>query len=467
MMMKNKFLMSALLGFSLGLSPAAFAKLTEKQAEDLVKDAYIFGYPMVDSYRVQYSYFIDKQSPEYKGDWNQVHNVARVFTPKDTAIQTPNSDTPYSFVGADLRTEPMVITVPKVEAERYYSIQLIDMYTHNFAYIGSRATGNDAANFLLVGPDWKGKKPAGIKDVIHSETDLAFLLYRTQLFSDKDIDNVKKIQAGYKITPLSTFLATKAPKAAPKINFIEPLPLEKQKTSPEFFNIMNFTLQYANVHPDEKKLVDSFKQIGVVPGKPFEYDKLDPVVKAAIPKGIEKAWASLQDRKVNFLDKGLIKSSDGFGSPKEIDGRYLDRMMGAVFGIYGNSAEEAIYPTYFVDSKGQPLDGKNKYQLTFPAGQLPPAKSFWSITMYTMPDSLLYDNELNRYLINSSMTDQLAKNADGSITLYLQNEAPSADKKANWLPAPTGSFASIMRIYWPEKAVLDGTWKEPKLVKTP
>ena len=467
MMMKNKFLMSALLGFSLGLSPAAFAKLTEKQAEELVKDAYIFGYPMVDSYRVQYSYFIDKQSPEYKGDWNQVHNVARVFTPKDTAIQTPNSDTPYSFVGADLRTEPMVITVPKVEAERYYSIQLIDMYTHNFAYIGSRATGNDAANFLLVGPYWKGKKPAGIKDVIHSETDLAFLLYRTQLLSDKDIDNVKKIQSGYKITPLSTFLATKAPKAAPKINFIEPLPLEKQKTSPEFFNIMNFTLQYANVHPDEKKLVDSFKQIGVVPGKPFEYDKLDPVVKAAIPKGIEKAWASLQDRKVNFLDKGLIKSSDGFGSRKEIDGRYLDRMMGAVFGIYGNSAEEAIYPAYFVDFKGQPLDGKNKYQLTFPAGQLPPAKSFWSITMYTMPDSLLYDNELNRYLINSSMTDQLAKNADGSITLYLQNEAPSADKKANWLPAPTGSFASIMRIYWPEKAVLDGTWKEPKLVKTP
>ena len=467
MLMKNKFLTTTLLAISLGLSPATFAKLTEKQAEELVKDAYIFGYPMVDSYRVQYSYFIDKQSPEYKGDWNQVHNVARVFTPKDTAIQTPNSDTPYSFVGADLRTEPVVITVPKVEAERYYSIQLIDMYTHNFAYIGSRATGNDAANFLLVGPDWKGKKPAGIKDVIRSETDLAFLLYRTQLFSDKDIDNVKKIQANYKITPLSTFLATKAPKAAPKINFIEPLPLEKQKTSPEFFNIMNFTLQYANVHPDEKKLVDSFKQIGVVPGKPFEYDKLDPVVKAAIPKGIEKAWVALQDRKVNFLDKGLIKSSDGFGSRKEIDGRYLDRMMGAVFGIYGNSAEEAIYPAYFVDSKGQPLDGKNKYQLTFPAGQLPPAKSFWSMTMYTMPDSLLYDNELNRYLINSSMVPNLAKNTDGSITLYLQNEAPSADKKANWLLAPAGAFASIMRIYWPEQSVIDGTWKAPKLVKTP
>ena len=213
--------------------------------------------------------------------------------------------------------------------------------------------------------------------------------------------------------------------------------------------------------------VAQFEQIGVKAGQPFEFNKLDPVVQAAIPKGIEQAWATLQDRKINYLDKGLIKSSDGFTTREQLKGRYLDRMMGAVFGIYGNSPEEAIYPVYFIDSTGQPLDGKNKYQLTFPKGQLPPAKSFWSMTMYTMPQSLLYDNELNRYLINSSMVPNLAKNTDGSITLYLQNEAPNADKKANWLPAPAGPFASIMRIYWPEQSVIDGTWKEPKLVKTP
>ncbi|WP_234857015.1 DUF1254 domain-containing protein [Acinetobacter junii] len=465
MIMRNKLISCALLSISLGFSTQSFAKLTQQQAENLVKEAYIFGYPMVDSYRVQYSYFVDKESAEYKGEWNKVHNVARVFTPQDTAIQTPNSDTPYSFVGADLRTEPLVITVPDIEKKRYYSIQMIDMYTHNFSYIGSRATSNNAANFLLVGPNWKGEKPKGIKDVIRSETDLAFLLYRTQLFSEKDIDNVKNIQASYKVTPLSSFLNIKAPPAAPKIEFIQPLSLSEQKSSPQFFNIMNFTLQYANVHPDEKKLIESFKQIGVVPGKTFDYDSLDPVVQAAIPKGIEKAWAALQDRKVNFLDKGLIKSSDGFGNRKHIDGRYLDRMMGAVFGIYGNSEEEAIYPTYFVDATGLPLDGKNKYQLTFPKGQLPPAKSFWSLTMYTMPESLLYENKLNRYLINSSMEKSLVKNKDGSITLYLQNEEPLGDKKNNWLPAPAGPFASIMRIYWPEKTVIDGIWKAPKLIK--
>lgn len=462
-----KVLMSSMLAMGLGLSSTAFAKLTEQQATEIVKEAYTYGYPIVDNYRIQYSYFVDQKNPDYKGKWNQIHNIARVYTPKDTAIQTPNSDTPYSFVGADLRTEPLVITVPKIDKNRYYSIQLVDMFTHNFAYIGSRATGNEAGNFLLVGPNWKGKKPANIKDIIRAETDLAFLLYRTQLLSEKDIDNVKKIQSEYKLTPLSQFLGQSTPKEAAKINFIEPLSLEQQKSSPDFFNTLNFTLKYTHVHPTEKAMLKKFEQIGVKAGQPFEFNKLDPVVQAAIPKGIEQAWATLQDRKVNYLDKGLIKSSDGFTTRDQLKGRYLDRMMGAVFGIYGNSPEEAIYPVYFVDSTGQPLDGKNKYQLTFPKGQLPPAKSFWSMTMYTMPQSLLYDNELNRYLINSSMVPNLAKNTDGSITLYLQNEAPNADKKANWLPTPAGPFASIMRIYWPEQSVIDGTWKEPKLVKTP
>lgn len=467
MKLKNKLLAITLLGMGLGLSQSVLAKLTESEAIQLVKEAYIYGYPIVDNYRIQHSYFIDKNDPEYKGEWNQVHNVARVFTPKDTAIQTPNSDTPYSFVGVDLRTEPVVITVPEIEKNRYYSIQMIDMFTHNFDYIGSRATGNEAGNFLLVGPNWKGKTPKNIKKVIRSETELAFLLYRTQLLSDKDIDNVKKIQAGYKVTPLSNFLGKKAPKAAPPINFIEPITLEQQKNSPEFFNILNFALQYTNEHPSEKTMLRKFEQIGVKAGQPFVVNNLDPVVQAAIPKGIEQAWGALQDRKTNYLDKGLIKSSDGFGTRQDINGRYLDRMMGAVFGIYGNSAAEAIYPTYFVDSTGQPLNGKNQYQLTFPAGQLPPAKSFWSMTMYTMPESLLYDNKLNRYLINSSMKDQLVKNKDGSITLYIQNKEPSADKIANWLPAPNGPFAGIMRIYWPEQSVIDGTWKEPKLIKQP
>jgi len=461
----NRTLSKTILCISLGVSPTVFAKLTPAQAEELVKKAYIFGFPVVDNYRIQYSYFVDKTNPDYKGEWNQPHNIARVYTPEDTAMQTPNSDTPYTFVGADLRTEPLVLSVPKIENSRYYSIQFIDMYTHNFAYVGSRTTGNEAGNFLLVGPDWKGEKPANIKQVIRSESDLAFLMYRTQLFSESDLDKVKKIQSQYKVVPLSQFQGRAAPKQAPKINFIKPLTAEQEKSSPQFFNILNFALQYANVHPSEKALFKEFEQIGIKPGKKFEINALDPVVQAALPKGIQAAWTELSEYKTTQLDTGKVSSADGFGTREYMQGRYIDRMISAVYGIYGNTKEEAIYPTYFTDIEGKPLDGKNKYQLTFPVGQLPPVKAFWSLTMYKLPENLLYANELNRYLINSSMVDQLVKNKDGSITLYLQNQPPEASLKTNWLPAPNGPFFSIMRLYWPQQNALNGTWQAPKIKK--
>ena len=174
-------------------------EITPDEARAIAKEATIYGFPLVDSYRIQYSYFVDKADPEYKTGWNQLYNTARVYTPDDKAIQTPNSDTPYSFVGADLRAEPLVFTVPAIAKERYYSLQFIDMYTFNFAYVGSRATGNEAGSYLLAGPGWKGDTPKGIKSVIRSETELAFVLYRTQLFDPGDIDNVKAIQAEYKV----------------------------------------------------------------------------------------------------------------------------------------------------------------------------------------------------------------------------------------------------------------------------
>jgi hypothetical protein len=198
-----------------GVSPA--------EARAIAKEAYIYGFPIVDNYRVQHAYWVDKTTPEYKGPWNQIWNSARVYTPADTAIQTPNSDTPYSFVGADLRSEPLVLTVPVMEKERYFSVQLIDYYTFNFDYIGTRATGNGGGSFLLAGPGWKGDAPKGIKKVFRCETELAFPAYRTQLFNPADIENVKKVQAGYKVQPLSAFLGQPAPKAAPAIDFAKPL----------------------------------------------------------------------------------------------------------------------------------------------------------------------------------------------------------------------------------------------------
>jgi hypothetical protein len=435
------------------------------EARDIAREAYIYGFPMVDSYRIQYAYFVDRNNPEFKAPWNQIHNVPRVYTPADTAIQTPNSDTPYSMVGMDLRAEPMVLTVPPIEKDRYYSIQLIDAYTFNFAYIGSRATGNDGASFLIAGPNWKGEAPKGVKDVIRSETEFVIAAYRTQLFNSSDLDNVKKVQAGYKAQTLSAFLGTAAPKAAPVIDFIKPITPAEERTSPQFFNILNFVLQFCPTDPSETELIERFARIGIGGGKTLDPSKLSPEMKKAVEQGMADAWADFNGL-TKQIDAGKVTSGDLFGTREYLKNNYLYRMAAAVLGIYGNSKQEAMYPVYAVDANGQKLNGANAYSLRFAPGQLPPVNAFWSLTMYEMPASLLVANPINRYLINSPMLPQLKRDADGGLTLVIQNESPGKGNEANWLPAPKGSFAVFMRLYWPKTEALNGNWKAPLLQRT-
>jgi hypothetical protein len=421
----------------------------------------------VDGYRIQYTYFVDSKNPEYKAPWNQIANIPRVFTPDDKAVQTPNSDTPYSMLGLDLRSEPIVLTVLPMEKERYFSIQLIDLYTHHFDYIGSRTTGNDGGTFLIAGPGWQGETPNGVTKVIRSETEFVFGLYRTQLFNPADLDNVKKIQAGYKGQPLSEFLGQPAPTAAPAIDFIKPLTPEQQKTSPEFFNILNFVLQFGPTHPSEKELMARFAKIGVGAGKTFDASKLSPEMKTAIEAGMADAWTDYANFKKRF-DAQEVTAGDMQGSRALLKNNYLYRFAAAVLGIYGNSKQEAMYPSYTVDSDGQLLDGTGKgYTLRFAPGELPPVNSFWSLTMYELPSSLLVANPLNRYLINSPMLPQFVKDPDGGLTFYIQNESPGKAKEPNWLPAPKGPFLVFMRLYWPKPEALDGSWKQPPMTKTP
>jgi hypothetical protein len=440
--------------------------VTATEARAIAKEAYVYGFPIVDDYRIQHAYFVDTKNPEYKAPWNQVYNTARVFTPADTAIQTPNSDTPYSFVGMDLRAEPIVLTVPPIEKERYFSIQLIDAYTFNFDYIGSRTTGNEGGSFLIAGPGWKGEPPKGVKKVMRSETAFVFAVYRTQLFSPTDLDNVKKVQAGYKAEPLSAFLGQPAPAAAPAIDFLKPLTPDEEKTSLQFFNILNFVLQFCPTDPSETELMARFAKIGIGAGKTFDASKLSPEIKTAIEQGMADAWAAFTGLEKEFA-AGKVTSGDVFGTRGYLKNNYLYRMAAAVLGIYGNSKQEAMYPAYYVDEARQKLDGANRYTLRFAPGQLPPVNAFWSLTMYDQPASLLVANPINRYLVNSPMLPQFVKDADGGLTLYVQNESPGKDKEPNWLPAPKGPFSTIMRLYWPKQEALDGTWKQPPMAKTP
>ncbi|HEY0503394.1 MAG TPA: DUF1254 domain-containing protein [Lysobacter sp.] len=440
------------------------AALSADEARAIARDAYVYGFPMVDSYRIQHAYFVDKQNPEYKGGWNQVLNTARVYTPDDKAIQTPNSDTPYSSVGFDLRAEPLVFTVPKIEKNRYFSLQFIDLYTHNFAYVGSRATGNDGGNFLLAGPNWNGETPRGITSVIRSETELGSVLYRTQLFGPSDLENVKKIQAGYKVQPLSAFLGQPAPPPAPAIDFIKPLTNEQERTSPEFFEVLNFLLRYAPTVPSEVELMQRFGKLGIGPGGSFRVADLSPETLQAVKDGMADAWKE-HDALKQKLDAGEVTSGELFGTREFLKNNYLNRMLAATAGIYGNSRDEAIYPALVLDAGGQRLDGSNKYLLRFAPGQLPPVNAFWSVTMYELPSSLLVANPINRYLINSAMLPQLKKDPDGGITLHVQHESPGKALESNWLPAPKGPFLMAMRLYWPKPEALDGTWKAPKVEK--
>ena len=445
--------------------PPSPAAVTPEQARAIAKEAYIYGFPMVDNYRVQYSYFVDKQDPEYKGGWNEIHNTARVYTPEDTAIQTPNSDTPYSAVGADLRAEPLVLTVPPIQQDRYYSLQFVDGYTYNFAYVGSRTTGNGGGKYLLAGPNWKGNKPEGIKDVIQSDTDLAFVLYRTQLFGPSDIDNVKNIQAGYQVAPLSVYLNQPPPPPAPPIDFTPPLTPDQEKTSPQFFEILGFALRFAPALPSEKELRARFESIGIGPEGNFDADKLSPEMRKAIEAGMADAWAEFNTFKKDKFDTGEVGSAQLFGTAEDLKGNYLYRMAGAVLGIYGNTAAEAIYPGTSNDSTGAPLTGANNYIYRFGPGQLPPVNAFWSITIYELPQSQLVPNPMNRYSVNSSMLSSLVPDTNGGYTFYIQNESPGIDKESNWLPAPKGPFTVALRLYWPKPDALNGTWKAPQAVK--
>lgn len=240
----------------------AVPSITETKA--IAKEAFIYGLPLVMNYAVMNEFVLEKNSGQYKAPFNQISNEARVFTYKDTAIVTPNSDTPYSMVWLDLRAEPMVISVPAVDKKRYYSVQFCDGNTYNIGYIGSRATGTEPGDYLVVGPDWKGSTPAGIKKVLHSTTPFALTVFRTQLFNAADMPNVVKVQAGYKAQLLSAFLKQPARTAAPNNNF---LPATTAGIKDNFYEYLDAALQFVPETPADKALRARLASIGIGPGK--------------------------------------------------------------------------------------------------------------------------------------------------------------------------------------------------------
>jgi hypothetical protein len=436
------------------------------EAKDIAEKGFIYGLPIVMNYGVMYEYSVDRNSGQFKAPFNQIKNEPNVFTYKDTAIVTPNSDTPYSFAWLDLRAEPIVLSVPAIDPKRYYSVMLCDGNTYNYGYIGSRATGNAAGDYMVVGPVWKGATPPGIKQVFRSGTQFSLAGYRTQLFDPADLDNVKKVQAGYVVQTLSSYLKQPMLASAGPVDFPK---IDKALVKTNFFDYLDFALQFAPAQENEKEIRGQLARMGIGPGKTFDFKDLTLEEKLEVGLGMKEG-----ERKIDEGVASVGANINGWrisslpGDSANYNGDWMKRAIAAKAGIYGNDAAEAMYPFTRVDMDGQTLDGsKHAYVLNFPAGQLPPVNSFWSLTMYDGKTQLLINNPINRYLINSPMLSNLKTNADGSLPIYIQSKSPGADKEANWLPAPDGPIYLVMRLYWPKTAAPSilpagsGTWQPP------
>jgi hypothetical protein len=449
------------------------AKITPEEAKEIAKEAYIYGFPMVVNYKTMYMYALNKKSPEYKGAFNESFCDARLFTPEDKAVVTPNSDTPYCMFWVDLRDEPQVISLPEIEAERFYHFQLIDLYTHNFAYLGTLTTGNKAGKYLIASQDWEGEKPEGIDEVIYCETDLFFVVVRTQLMNENDLENVKNIQDAYQLQALSSYLDKDMPKVVRTDIF--PDWNEGDQFTAAAFNYLDVMLKLAKPVASEKELRNKFAKLGIGTEKGFDINSFDENTQKAIEEGVNEGFQEIETFIKEYSVDPLL-SAKIFGtrdflteSAKEnfqFDDFYMLRAVAAHTGLYGNSGAEAIYPTYYVDSTGVPLNAsENKYSLTFKKDELPPVNAFWSLSMYDGKTQLFINNQLDRYLLNSNNMEAYDYNDDGSLTLYIQKDSPGKELEPNWLPAPDGPFYCVMRLYGPKEEALKGLWINPPMLK--
>ncbi|MEX2093539.1 MAG: DUF1254 domain-containing protein [Pirellulales bacterium] len=451
-----------------GARPAHAQPLTPEDAKSIALDAYIYGYSLVttDVTRVQMSNVA--QVDETRGPMNQFVNVKR-YPPADyRGVSAPNADTLYSLAWLDL-SEPMVFSHPDMD-DRYFLFPMVDLWMTIFESPGKRTTGGQAASYLITGPGWNGDVPAGMKRIA-SPTQYIVILGRTYADgTEQDYAAVNALQAQYKITPLSAWGKSYQYKAPP----VDPSPGFSMTDKPQaailalgtegYFNLLAKLMgQAAPPAKEDAPLLARMAQLGIVPGQTFEMSKLDPAVQAAIqdvPEAALKKIGANEDSLGAVVNGWIVTKGLGvYGTD------YLKRAVVAAFGWPANLQDDAVYPYTKVDSTGATLNGTHKYTLTFAKDQTPPVHGFWSITMYEIDQGWWFvPNVLDKFTV--SMRDNPKFNADGSLTLYFQNESPGKEQEANWLPAPKGDFIPMLRMYWPKESdpsILDGTWKPPEI----
>ncbi len=459
--MRISLLAAACAGMMMLGAPAVQAQkaVSAEEAREIARDAFIYAYPLVLSEITQQ---VGKNVAEPKGTSapiNQFGHMREFPDPSFTIVVRPNADTLYSSLGYDVSGEPLIITVP-ASGDRYYLLPFLDMWSDIFTVPGTRTTGNGEQTFAIVGPDWRGNLPAGVKEY-RSPTGRGLLIGRTQTNGKADYEAVRKLQDGMKAIPLSAFGRPYTPPKGtvnPNQDMSAPPDQIDKMAAATFFGIFAESMKQNPPHANDYPILDRMQRIGIVPGKSFSFadapkevqDALNAAPAVAL-KQIKESWS-----KAGTLANGWRTNMTAIGT---YGTDYLHRA-GVAYGGYGaNIIEDALYPTAFADADGKPFSGDKRYVLHFAKDQTLPVRAFWSLTMYD-ERQLFTANPISRYAIGDR--DKLAFNSDGSLDLYIQRESPGTDKEANWLPAPkSGAFTMNLRLYWPKAEATNGSWAPP------
>ena len=461
----TRFLTCALLAVSsvqVSLTSRA-ESISPDEAHAIGVDAYIYFYPIVTMDITRKQLTNTEHAEGINAPMNTFANIPAYPTADMKAVVRPNFDTLYSSGWLDLTKEAVVVSVPDTGG-RYYLFPMLDMWTDVFASPGWRTTGTKAANFLVTPPGWTGSVPDGMER-IKAPTPYIWIIGRTKTDGPSDYDAVHKIQAGYKVAPVSQWGKTSEPvtgKVDPSVDMKTP-PKVQVDTMPadKYFTYAAELLKVNPPHITDEPIIARMKRIGIEPGKSLDFGKLDPALQKALTSAPKDAQ-ELMIWKVPTLARVVNYWSMNTDTMGVYGNYYLKRAIVAQMGLGANLPEDAIYPLNLGDSAGKPLDGANKYTIHFDKAILPPAQAFWSITLYDS-EGFQVANALNRFAVSSWMPFKY--NADGSLDLYFQNESPGANKEANWLPAPKGGFNLCMRLYAPKEDALTGKWNPPPVVK--
>ena len=438
-------------------------KMTKEEVLEAGVQAVIYGLPIV-TMELTKENAINTETPHgMAAPLNQFSHVPQFPPASFKQVVRANVDTLYSSAFLDLSAEPLVLTVPDSHG-RYYLLPIFDAWTDVIATPGTRTTGNGAGTFVIAGPNWNGTPPANAQ-VLKSPTNMAWILGRIQTNGVRDYGAVHALQEGFKLVPLSAFgTAYVPPKGTvdPKVDSKTP-PVEKLKalSATKYFAMLASLLKSNPPPASDAPILAKLRTIGIVPGQPYDPSTLDPSTVEALEPSVVTAL-----HKVMASGKTIGTISHGWHVPDMTVGNfgahYDVRAVIALIAFGANLPEDAVYPTTFVDADSHPLDAANRYVIHFDAGQTPPVRAFWSVTLYD-PDSFFVENTIQRQAVSSWMP--LKHNRDNSIDLYIQHDSPGKDREANWLPAPaSGEFNLTLRMYWPNTSapsIVDGSWAPP------